>query len=153
MSSSPLLLHLNFRLNVRCVFNTSDFLPLRASIFPPPSPAPVTQSGPLRLQLLIAKGTTSPFFSWPLLPRYTAPLHPPTAPRGSRAPLPADETFRSYYREEDYPIVRSLRAPVPVEVRLLQRTDPSLVLVLHRCWATPSVNPFQQPQWPILSEG
>ncbi|ELK13491.1 zona pellucida sperm-binding protein 1 [Pteropus alecto] len=108
-----------FRLNVRCIFNASDFLPLQASIFPPPSPAPVTQSGPLRFELLIAK----------------------------------DETFRSYYREEDYPIVRLLRVPIPVEVRLLQRTDPSLVLVLHRCWAAPSVNPFQQPQWPILSEG
>nr|KAF6468813.1 zona pellucida glycoprotein 1 [Rousettus aegyptiacus] len=108
-----------FRLNVRCIFNASDFLPLQASIFPPPAPAPVTQSGPLRLELLIAK----------------------------------DETFHSYYREEDYPIVRPLRAPVPVEVRLLQRTDPSLVLVLHRCWAAPSANPFQQPQWPILSEG
>lgn len=49
--------------------------------------------------------------------------------------------------------MRPLRAPVPVEVRLLQRTDPSLVLVLHRCWAAPSPDPFQQPQWPILSEG
>ncbi|XP_019609545.2 zona pellucida sperm-binding protein 1 [Rhinolophus sinicus] len=108
-----------FRLNVRCVFNASDFLPLQASIFPPPSPDPVTQSGPLRLELRIAK----------------------------------DETFRSYYREEEYPILRLLREPVPVEVRLLQRTDPSLVLVLHQCWATPGTNPFQQPQWPILSDG
>ncbi|KAM5223945.1 zona pellucida sperm-binding protein 1 [Hipposideros larvatus] len=108
-----------FRLNVRCIFNASDFLPLQASIFPPPLPAPVTQSGRLRLELRIAK----------------------------------DETFRSYYREEDYPIVRLLQEPVLVEVRLLQRTDPSLVLVLHQCWATPSANPFQQPQWPILSDG
>lgn len=40
-----------------------------------------------------------------------------------------------------------------MEVRLLRRTDPRLVLVLHRCWATPSANPFQLPQWPILSDG
>uniref|UniRef100_A0A452R6R5 Zona pellucida glycoprotein 1 n=1 Tax=Ursus americanus TaxID=9643 RepID=A0A452R6R5_URSAM len=108
-----------FRLHVRCVFNASDFLPLRASISPWPSPAPVTQSGPLRLQLRIAQ----------------------------------DETFRSYYEAGDYPIVRLLREPVPVEVRLLQRADPGLVLLLHQCWATPGASPFQQPQWPILSDG
>ncbi|XP_058383378.1 zona pellucida sperm-binding protein 1 [Diceros bicornis minor] len=108
-----------FRLHMHCVFNVSDFLPLQASIFPPPSPAAVNQSGPLRLELRIAK----------------------------------DETFGSYYGEEDYPIVRLLREPIPVEVRLLHRTDPSLVLVLHQCWATPGANPFQQPQWPILSDG
>ncbi|XP_039109471.1 zona pellucida sperm-binding protein 1 [Hyaena hyaena] len=108
-----------FRLHVRCTFNASDFLPLQASIFPPPSPAPVTRSGPLRLQLRIAK----------------------------------DEAFRSYYEEGDYPVVRLLREPVSVEVRLLHRTDPSLVLLLHQCWATPSASPFQQPQWPILSDG
>ncbi|TFK03997.1 lysine-specific demethylase 7A [Platysternon megacephalum] len=37
-----------------------------------------------------------------------------------------------------------------VEVQILQRTDPDLVLVLHHCWATPSANPQQQSQWPIL---
>ncbi|XP_049992443.1 zona pellucida sperm-binding protein 1 [Alexandromys fortis] len=108
-----------FRLHVRCIFNASDFLPIQASIFSPQSPAPVTQSGPLRLELRIAK----------------------------------DETFSSFYQENDYPIVRLLQEPVHVEIRLLQRTDPSLVLVLHQCWATPTASPFQQPQWPILSDG
>lgn len=144
---SPILSHLDFRLHMHCIFNASDFLPLQASIFPPPSPAAVTQSGPLRLELRIAKGTLSLCFLFlPLLPRCTA--HP-----GSRAPLPVDVTYGSYYGEGDYPIVRLLREPVPVEVRLLQRTDPSLVLVLHQCWATPSANPVQQPQWPILWDG
>nr|XP_020031776.1 zona pellucida sperm-binding protein 1 [Castor canadensis] len=108
-----------FRLHVRCIFNAGDFLPIQASIYPPPSPAPVTQVGPLRLEMRIAK----------------------------------DQTFSTYYGEKDYPLVRVLQEPVHVEVRLLQRTDPSLVLVLHECWATPSANPFQQPQWPILSDG
>ncbi|KAM5317316.1 zona pellucida sperm-binding protein 1 [Glossophaga mutica] len=108
-----------FRIHVRCIFNASDFLPLQASVFSLPSLTSVTQPGPLRLQLRIAK----------------------------------DETFQSYYEEKDYPIVRLLLEPVPVEVRLLQRADPRLVVTLHRCWATPSANPFQQPQWPILSDG
>ena len=40
-----------------------------------------------------------------------------------------------------------------VEVRLLQRMDPSLVLALHECWATPNTNPLEQLQWPILVDG
>ncbi|XP_006875102.1 PREDICTED: zona pellucida sperm-binding protein 1 [Chrysochloris asiatica] len=108
-----------FRLHVRCVFNASDFLPIQASIFPPPPPGPLHQSGPLRLELRIAK----------------------------------DKTFSSFYGEDDYPISKLLREPVHVEVRLLQRADPSLALMLHQCWATPGPNPFQQPQWPILSDG
>ncbi|MEJ1273402.1 zona pellucida glycoprotein 1 [Cricetulus griseus] len=108
-----------FRLHVRCIFNASDFLPVQASIFSLQPPAPVTQSGPLRLELRIAK----------------------------------DNTFSSYYQEHDYPLVRLLQEPVHVEIHLLQRTDPSVVLVLHQCWATPTASPFQQPQWPILSDG
>ncbi|XP_040860094.1 zona pellucida sperm-binding protein 1 [Ochotona curzoniae] len=109
----------SFQLHIRCIFNASDFLPIQADVFSPPSPAPVTQSGPLRLELRIAK----------------------------------DETFSSFYEEGDYPLVRLLREPVHVEVRLLQRTDPRLVLLLHQCWATPGANPFQQPQWPLLKDG
>uniref|UniRef100_A0A8D0HQ65 Zona pellucida sperm-binding protein 1 n=1 Tax=Sphenodon punctatus TaxID=8508 RepID=A0A8D0HQ65_SPHPU len=59
----------------------------------------------------------------------------------------------AYYTDGDYPVVKVLRDPVNVEVRILERTDPSLVLILHRCWATPSVNPLAQPQWPILVDG
>uniref|UniRef100_A0A2K6S9P3 Zona pellucida glycoprotein 1 n=1 Tax=Saimiri boliviensis boliviensis TaxID=39432 RepID=A0A2K6S9P3_SAIBB len=110
------------QLHVCCVFNASDFLPIQASIFPPPLPAPVTQPGPLQLELRIAKGMLY-------------------------------ETFSSYYGEDDCPIVRLLREPVHVEVQLLQRTDPKLVLLLHQCWGAPGANPFQQPQWPILSDG
>lgn len=54
--ASPNLSLLDFRLHVRCIFNASDFLPIQASIFSPQPPAPVTQSGPLRLELRIAKG-------------------------------------------------------------------------------------------------
>ncbi|KAJ6662255.1 hypothetical protein lerEdw1_012418 [Lerista edwardsae] len=61
-----------------------------------------------------------------------------------------DQHYGEYYTHGDYPVVKVLRDPVFVEVRILQRTDPKLVLVLHECWATPSTNPLQQPQWPIL---
>lgn len=134
------------RLQARCVFNGSDFLPVQAAVLPPAAPASVAQPGPLRLELRIAKGTCPggppPAFS--SAPRTAAEAH---------RPLPADETFGSYFGERDYPLVRRLLEPVPVEVRLLRRTDPRLALVLHRCWAAPGASPFQQPQWPLLSDG
>ncbi|KAM9147805.1 zona pellucida sperm-binding protein 1-like [Pangshura tecta] len=108
-----------FILHARCIYNASDFLPVQVNVFLPPAPAPVTQAGPLQLELRIA----------------------------------TDLNYRSYLMERDYPVVKVLRDPVYVEVHILQRTDPSLVLVLHQCWATQSANPLQQPQWPILVDG
>uniref|UniRef100_A0A8D0G7T3 Zona pellucida sperm-binding protein 4 n=1 Tax=Sphenodon punctatus TaxID=8508 RepID=A0A8D0G7T3_SPHPU len=64
-----------------------------------------------------------------------------------------DQHYSAYYASSDYPVVKLLREPVFLEVRILQRTDPNLALILHQCWATPSTNPLQQPQWPILVDG
>ncbi|XP_025950742.2 zona pellucida sperm-binding protein 4 [Dromaius novaehollandiae] len=64
-----------------------------------------------------------------------------------------DESYRSYYTDSDYPVVKALRDPIYVEVQILQRMDPDLVLVLQHCWATPSIHPHQQPQWPVLVDG
>ncbi|XP_053106430.1 zona pellucida sperm-binding protein 1 [Hemicordylus capensis] len=108
-----------FILHARCVYNATDFLPVQAEVLLPPTPAPVLQAGPLRLELRIAR----------------------------------DAAYLSYYVETDYPVVKVLRDPVYVEVRMLQRTDPSLMLVLQDCWATPSANPLERLQWPVLVEG
>ncbi|KAM9148933.1 zona pellucida sperm-binding protein 1-like [Pangshura tecta] len=108
-----------FILHARCIYNASDFLPVQVEVFLPPTPSPVSQAGPLQLELHIA----------------------------------TDMSYTSFLTERDYPVVKVLRDPVYMEVRILQRTDPSLVLVLHQCWATPSTNPLQQPQWPILVDG
>ncbi|XP_074854660.1 zona pellucida sperm-binding protein 1 [Carettochelys insculpta] len=86
-------------------------------------------------------------------------LPPTPAPVAQAGPLhlelrmATDLSYRSYLSESDYPVVKVLRDPVYVEVRILHRTDPSLALVLHQCWATPSTNPLEQPQWPILVDG
>ncbi|EPQ07402.1 Zona pellucida sperm-binding protein 1 [Myotis brandtii] len=58
----------SFRLQVRCIFNGSDFLPLQAAVFPPVSPASVAQPGPLRLELRIAKVGGRLAFSPPRCP-------------------------------------------------------------------------------------
>ncbi|XP_074087476.1 zona pellucida sperm-binding protein 1 [Macrotis lagotis] len=108
-----------FLLQVRCIYNASDFLPLQKEVFFPSPPAPVLRSGPLHLELRIAR----------------------------------DKDYSSYYYKEDFPLFMMLRDPLYIEVRLLRRTDPNLVLVLHHCWATPSTNPFKEPQWPLLYNG
>ncbi|XP_048860871.1 zona pellucida sperm-binding protein 4-like isoform X3 [Brienomyrus brachyistius] len=61
--------------------------------------------------------------------------------------------YTSYYQDSDYPVTKVLRQPVYVEVRILNRTDPNLVLVLENCWATPGLDPLSLPQWSLLVDG
>ncbi|XP_071419195.1 zona pellucida sperm-binding protein 4 [Pithys albifrons albifrons] len=65
----------------------------------------------------------------------------------------SDRSYTSYYTDSDYPVVKTLRDPVYAEVKILQRTDPDLILVLHHCWATPTTKPQEQLQWPLLVDG
>ncbi|XP_026706236.1 zona pellucida sperm-binding protein 1, partial [Athene cunicularia] len=95
-----------------------------------------------------------------LLPLRMEVAVPPTAtPLAMPGPLEiqlriaTDENYSSYHPEGDYPLVRVLRDPIYVEVRLLHKTDPNLVLVLHHCWASPSTEAAAEPQWPILVDG
>ncbi|XP_065611853.1 zona pellucida sperm-binding protein 1 [Cyrtonyx montezumae] len=95
-----------------------------------------------------------------LLPLSLEVAVPPTAaPLAQPGPLQlqlrvaTDESYSSYHPDADYPLVKVLRDPIYVEVRLLQKTDPNLVLVLHQCWAAPSTSPAAEPQWPILVDG
>ncbi|XP_075611608.1 zona pellucida sperm-binding protein 1 isoform X2 [Balearica regulorum gibbericeps] len=95
-----------------------------------------------------------------LLPLRMEVAVPPTAtplavpgPLGLQLRIATDESYSSYHPDGDYPLVRVLRDPIYVEVRLLQKTDPNLVLVLHHCWASPSTDTAAEPQWPILVDG
>ncbi|XP_075706070.1 zona pellucida sperm-binding protein 4-like [Rhinoderma darwinii] len=86
----------------------------------------------------------------------TLPPPPPVSsegPLGFELRISFDSMYVEYYRETDYPVVKVLRDPVFVEVRVLQKSDPNLVVVLHQCWATPSTNPLSVIQWPILVNG
>ncbi|NXS88524.1 ZP4 protein, partial [Erpornis zantholeuca] len=85
------------------------------------------------------------------LPPFPAVSQP--GPLSLELRVASDGSYTSYYTDSDYPVVKTLRDPVYAEVKLLQRTDPGLILVLHHCWATPSTNPQQQLQWPILVDG
>ncbi|NXA69859.1 ZP4 protein, partial [Mohoua ochrocephala] len=87
-------------------------------------------------------------FTLPPLPAVSQP-----GPLSLELRVASDGSYTSYYADSGYPVVKTLRDPVYAEVKLLQRTDPDLILVLHHCWATPSTNPQQQLQWPILVDG
>nr|XP_049578816.1 uncharacterized protein LOC125970514 isoform X3 [Syngnathus scovelli] len=64
-----------------------------------------------------------------------------------------DVAYNSFYTEFDYPVNKILRDNVYVEVQLMDRTDPNLVLNLGRCWTTTTANPHSHPQWDIIVNG
>ncbi|XP_018429753.1 PREDICTED: zona pellucida sperm-binding protein 4-like [Nanorana parkeri] len=104
------------RVTVRCRYTQTGIAPLAVTVHTLPPPSPVSTSGPLELEMRIAR----------------------------------DLGYEAYYAEDEYPLVRVLREPVYLEVRIIRRTDPNLVLVLNDCWATNSADPTLLPQWPIL---
>eukprot|EP00064_Thunnus_orientalis_P012611 superscaffoldBa00001954_g12646 len=93
-------------------------------------PLPVAALGPIRVALRLANGQCF-----------------------TKGCNEVDVAYSSFYTEADYPVTKVLRDPVYVEVQLLERTDPMLVLTLGRCWTTISPNPHSLPQWDILIDG
>ncbi|XP_029308624.1 zona pellucida sperm-binding protein 4-like [Cottoperca gobio] len=61
--------------------------------------------------------------------------------------------YSSFYSQADYPITKVLREPVYVQVNIMERSDPNLVLTLEHCWATSTPSPHSQPQWDLLVAG
>uniref|UniRef100_W5NAY0 ZP domain-containing protein n=1 Tax=Lepisosteus oculatus TaxID=7918 RepID=W5NAY0_LEPOC len=61
--------------------------------------------------------------------------------------------YDSYYSDLDYPVTKVLRDPVYVEVHILNRTDPNIVLTLGDCWATSTPSPLSQSRWSLLVAG
>uniref|UniRef100_A0A3B3SSZ2 Zona pellucida sperm-binding protein 4 n=1 Tax=Paramormyrops kingsleyae TaxID=1676925 RepID=A0A3B3SSZ2_9TELE len=118
----------HYELLFQCRYWGTD-LSLVAEVNTVPPPLPVAAPGPLWVELRLAKGQC---FS--------------KLPEGATA-------YASYYQESDYPLTMPLQQPLYVEVRLLNRTDSNLVLLLQSCWATAGPDPLSLPQWRLLSDG
>ncbi|KAJ8332127.1 hypothetical protein SKAU_G00428920 [Synaphobranchus kaupii] len=121
-----------FELSFQCRYHGSAVVSLVAEVNTVPPPLPVAAAGPLRVELRLASGQCDS--------------------KGAKGCADAD-VYSDYYRDADYPVTKVLREPVYVEVRILERTDPNLVLLLEHCWATSTLSPFSLPQWSLLVDG
>lgn len=112
----------------RYIGTSVEALVIEVNLVPPP--LPVAALGPIRVELKLGNGQCTV--------------------KGCNE---AEVAYESFYTEGDYPVVKVLRDPVYVDVVLLERSDPTLVLTLGRCWTTTTANPYSLPQWDLLVDG
>ncbi|ROL41744.1 Zona pellucida sperm-binding protein 4 [Anabarilius grahami] len=118
-----------YELEFQCRYSGTAVEALVVEVNTVPPPPPVSQQGPLRVELRLAKRQCTT--------------------KGCSD----EDMYTSYYSEEDYPVTKVLREPVYVEVRILERTDPNIILVLDHCWATSTPEPLSLPQWDLVLNG
>ncbi|XP_034071666.1 zona pellucida sperm-binding protein 4-like [Gymnodraco acuticeps] len=119
-----------YELLVRCRYigTSIEALVIEVGLLPPPPP--VAAPGPLRVELVLANGVCS-----------------------VKGCVEEEVAYNSFYVDSDYPVTKVLRDPVYVEVRILERTDPNIILTLGKCWATSTPYSQSLPQWDLLTDG
>ncbi|KAM4729032.1 zona pellucida sperm-binding protein 4-like [Anableps anableps] len=120
----------HFELLFQCRYSGTTVEALLMEVNPVPPPVSVAAAGPLRVELRLGNGQCL-----------------------SKGCIEEVAAYSSFHGSSDYPITKVLREPVYVEVRLLGRSDPNIVLNLEHCWATSSPNPQSMPQWDLLVDG
>ncbi|KAK7896209.1 hypothetical protein WMY93_021534 [Mugilogobius chulae] len=142
-----------FELLFQCKYTASAVEPITVEVVKMNNPIrPVTAIGPMNVQLRLAngqcrtkgcnEGKVSPEVNCDCIVQYVCHNY---------SFLAAEAAYTSYYTE--YPVSKVLRDTVYVEVQLMDKTDPLLVLRLGRCWVTTSPIPHTLPQWDILIDG
>ncbi|KAF4097836.1 zona pellucida sperm-binding protein 4-like [Onychostoma macrolepis] len=120
----------HFELLFQCRYYGTSVEALVVEVNSVPPPPPVAAPGPLRVELRLANGQCV-----------------------TKGCAEGDEAYTSYYSDADYPVTKVLREPVYVEVRIMERTDPNIFLILGHCWATSTPSPLSLPQWDLLIDG
>ncbi|KAL1275038.1 hypothetical protein QQF64_027852 [Cirrhinus molitorella] len=120
----------HFELLFQCRYSGVAVEALVVEVNSVPAPPPVAAPGPLRVELRLANGQCV-----------------------TKGCAEGDEAYTSYYGDADYPVTKVLREPVYVEVRIMERTDPNIVLMLGCCWETSTPSPLSLPQWDLLIDG
>ncbi|XP_062379331.1 zona pellucida sperm-binding protein 4-like [Sardina pilchardus] len=119
-----------YEVSVQCRYSGVSVEALLVEVLPvPPPPGPVLD-GPIRVELRLGNGVCT-----------------------TKGCSEESVAYSSYYTESDYPVTKILRENVPVEVRILERTDPNIVLTLGNCWTTPTPDSSGMPQWDLLVNG
>ncbi|XP_036811803.1 zona pellucida sperm-binding protein 4-like [Oncorhynchus mykiss] len=119
-----------FNLIFQCRYRGTVIEALVIEVKQVPPPILLPAPGPLRVELRLANGIC--------------------LTKGCKE---EEAAYTSYYTEADYPVTKFLRDPVYAEVRILERTDPNIVLTLGRCWATTNPDPLSLPQWNLIISG
>ncbi|XP_061435280.1 zona pellucida sperm-binding protein 4-like [Lethenteron reissneri] len=84
---------------------------------------------------------------------------PPPPPATATGPLSlllqvfTDNSYTTPYQPWQYPLVTLLGTPLYVQASLLHRSDPTLVLFLKDCWATPTTDATDPTQWKLVVDG
>uniref|UniRef100_A0A3B1J5E7 Zona pellucida sperm-binding protein 4 n=1 Tax=Astyanax mexicanus TaxID=7994 RepID=A0A3B1J5E7_ASTMX len=120
----------HYELYFQCRYSATSVESLAVALSSNDPPLPLMASGPLRVELRLGNGQCV-----------------------TKGCVEEQVAYTSYYAENDYPVTKVLREPVYVEVRMLGRTDPNLVLVLGHCWATSTPDRDSVPQWDLLVNG
>ncbi|XP_051783581.1 zona pellucida sperm-binding protein 4-like [Erpetoichthys calabaricus] len=126
-----------YKLFFQCTYSGSQDVQVEPEVYTVAPPLPVVEQGPFDLELVIA----------------TDCGYGVVFQLGNFKPSWADSSYGSYYVDADYPVTKTLRDPVAVEVHIVNRTDPNLVLTLGDCWVTPGPSASSQPQWSLLVNG
>uniref|UniRef100_W5KAE9 Zona pellucida sperm-binding protein 4 n=1 Tax=Astyanax mexicanus TaxID=7994 RepID=W5KAE9_ASTMX len=120
----------HYELSFQCRYSLTSVEALLVEVNTIPPPIPIAVLGPLRVELRLANGHCV-----------------------TKGCVKEQVAYTSYYSEGEYPVTKVLREPVYVEVRLLERSDPNVVLTLQRCWATSMPDSNSLPQWDLLVNG
>nr|ALI16890.1 zona pellucida protein B [Thunnus orientalis] len=120
----------HFELLFQCRYSSTAVEALVMEVNAVPPPVPVAAAGPLRVELRLGNGQCH-----------------------SKGCVEEEAAYHSFYTQADYPITKMLREPVYIEVHILERSDPNIVLNLERCWATTTPNSQSLPQWDLLVDG
>ncbi|CAG5896705.1 unnamed protein product [Menidia menidia] len=120
----------HFELLFQCRYSGAAVEALIMEVNPVPPPVSVAAAGPLRVELRLGNGQCH-----------------------SKGCVAEDVAYSSFFTQSEYPVTKFLQEPVYVEVRLLGRSDPNIVLNLDHCWATATPDPESLPQWDLLIDG
>ncbi|TWW73938.1 zona pellucida sperm-binding protein 4-like [Takifugu flavidus] len=120
----------HFELLFQCRYSGTAVEALIMEVNDLPPPLAIAAIGPLRVELKLASGECH-----------------------SKGCRPEESAYSSFYTPAEYPITKLLREEIFVQVNLVERADPNIVLNLEHCWATSTPSPHSFPQWDLLING